>query len=169
MTEIKISVRSLVEFLLREGDIDNRLPRVSEQVMLEGGRIHRKIQKMMGPHYEAEVPLSYRENCGDYYLSVEENFLVNGSKEQADRFENPKTRLMAAIRRVYPKPEANGNDAAVIAACDQEYAEYVDMYSGMSENFTCVFHLVRATMKGGIIKQNETLKTYIYDINPTED
>lgn len=105
----------------------------------------------------------------DYYLSVEENFLVNGSKEQADRFENPKTRLMAAIRRVYPKPEANGNDAAVIAACDQEYAEYVDMYSGMSENFTCVFHLVRATMKGGIIKQNETLKTYIYDINPTED
>ena len=71
MTEIKISVRSLVEFLLREGDIDNRLPRVSEQVMLEGGRIHRKIQKMMGPHYEAEVPLSYRENCGAYYLTVD--------------------------------------------------------------------------------------------------
>ena len=47
MQEIKISVRSLVEFLLREGDIDNRLPRVSEQVMLEGGRIHRKIQKII--------------------------------------------------------------------------------------------------------------------------
>ena len=71
MTEIKISVRGLVEFLLREGDIDNRLPRVSEQAMLEGGRIHRKIQKLMGPHYHAEVPLQYRENCGDYYLTVD--------------------------------------------------------------------------------------------------
>ena len=71
MNEIKISVRSLVEFLLREGDIDNRLPRVSEQAMLEGGRIHRKIQKLMGPHYQAEVPLQYRENCGDYYLTID--------------------------------------------------------------------------------------------------
>lgn len=71
MTEIRISVRGLVEFLLREGDIDNRQPRVSEQAMLEGGRIHRKIQKLMGPHYQAEVPLSYRENCGEYHLTID--------------------------------------------------------------------------------------------------
>lgn len=123
-------------------------------------------------------PLIMLTSCGDdepestvidYYLSVEENFLVNGSKEQAERFENPKTRMMTAIRRVYPTPDVNGNDAAVIAACDQEYAEFVDMYSGMSDNLTCVFHLVRATMKDGIIRQNEQLKTYTYDINPTED
>ena len=105
----------------------------------------------------------------DYYLSVEENLLVDGSKEHATRFENPKTRMMSAIRRVYPTPDVNGNDAVVIAACDQEYAEYVDMYNGMSENLTCVLHLVSATMKDGIIRQNETLKTYIYNINPTED
>ena len=123
-------------------------------------------------------PLVTLTSCGDdepkstvidYYLSVEESFLVNGSKEQAERYENPKTRMMAAIRRVYPTPDVNGNDAAVIAACDQEYADYVDMYSILSDNLTCVFHLVRATMKDGIIRQNEQLKTYTYDINPTED
>lgn len=123
-------------------------------------------------------PLVMFTSCGDdepkstvidYYLSVEESLLVNGSKEQVARFENPKTRMMTAIRRVYPTPDINGNDAAVIAACDEEYAEYVNMYNGMSENVTCVLHLVRATMKGGIIRQNETLKTYTYNINPTED
>ena len=42
---IKISVRNLVEFILREGDIDNRHGKsVSPEAMQEGSRIHRKIQ-----------------------------------------------------------------------------------------------------------------------------
>ena len=55
---IKISVRDLVEFILREGDIDNRHGRgASAEAMLAEGRIHRKIQKRMGSDYHAEVPL----------------------------------------------------------------------------------------------------------------
>ena len=56
--EIKISVRNLVEFILRSGDIDNTMGRVSPDAMQEGSRIHRKIQKSMGTNYTAEVPLS---------------------------------------------------------------------------------------------------------------
>jgi len=56
--EIKISVRNLVEFILRGGDIDNTMGRVSPDAMQEGSRIHRKIQKSMGTNYTAEVPLS---------------------------------------------------------------------------------------------------------------
>ncbi len=57
--KIRISVRNLVEFILREGDIDNRRGSFGEkEAMQEGSRIHRKIQKMMGNGYQAEVPLS---------------------------------------------------------------------------------------------------------------
>lgn len=69
---IKISVRNLVEFILREGDIDNRRGKgASADAMQEGSRIHRKIQKRMGPDYHAEVPLSVTVEEEDYLLVVE--------------------------------------------------------------------------------------------------
>lgn len=57
-SQIRISVRNLVEFILREGDIDNRHGQsVSPEAMLVGSRMHRKIQKRKGSDYHAEVPL----------------------------------------------------------------------------------------------------------------
>lgn len=57
--EVKISVRNLVEFILVEGDIDNRKARTnSVTAMQEGTRIHKKIQKSMGSNYRAEESLS---------------------------------------------------------------------------------------------------------------
>ena len=57
---VRISVRNLVEFVLRSGDIDNRhSASAQKEAMLAGGRIHRKIQKRMGANYRAEVPLKF--------------------------------------------------------------------------------------------------------------
>lgn len=56
--EIKISVRDLVEFVLRSGDLDEGSSGVTEEAMLEGARMHRKLQREAGPEYTAEVPLS---------------------------------------------------------------------------------------------------------------
>ncbi len=57
--KIKLSVRTLVEFILRSGDLDNRTGgRRDTEAMQEGSRIHRKIQKRMGSNYSAEFPLS---------------------------------------------------------------------------------------------------------------
>ena len=57
---VRISVRNLVEFVLRSGDIDNRHSAAAQKdAMLAGGRIHRKIQKRMGANYRAEVPLKH--------------------------------------------------------------------------------------------------------------
>ena len=56
--EIRISVRDLVEFVLRSGDLDERAAGASEEAMLEGARMHRKLQREEGPEYMAEVPLS---------------------------------------------------------------------------------------------------------------
>lgn len=55
---VKISVRSLVEFLFRKGDITSTGSGVKNtEAMQLGSRLHRKIQKSMGPGYEAEVSL----------------------------------------------------------------------------------------------------------------
>ncbi|MCH5270086.1 MAG: ATP-dependent DNA helicase [Lachnospiraceae bacterium] len=69
--EVRISVRNLVEFLLRSGDIDNRKSGVGENAMQEGSRIHRMLQKRMGPEYEAEVFLRYVYDAGPYQIVVE--------------------------------------------------------------------------------------------------
>ncbi|MBR1861134.1 MAG: ATP-dependent DNA helicase [Lachnospiraceae bacterium] len=70
--QIRISVRGLVEFLLRGGDIDNRKGGGSElAAMQEGGRIHRMIQGKMGPDYSAEVPLFFSHKNEEYELTVE--------------------------------------------------------------------------------------------------
>ncbi len=71
MQELHISVRNLVEFILRGGDIDNRSSRMVQEAMLEGGKIHRKIQKSMGSSYTAEVPLKIERIEESYILVVE--------------------------------------------------------------------------------------------------
>lgn len=69
--EIRISVRELVEFILRSGDIDNRHHASPDQAMQEGGRIHRMIQRRMGSEYQAEVSLRYTYPTEDYRLVLE--------------------------------------------------------------------------------------------------
>lgn len=69
--EIRISVRGLVEFILRSGDIDNRRMGAMENAMQEGSRIHRMIQKRMGDEYQAEYFLRYKHETKNYTLIVE--------------------------------------------------------------------------------------------------
>lgn len=72
MEQVKISVRNLVEFILRSGDIDNRRGRIAQkEAMQEGSRIHRKIQRRMGASYHAEVPLKLELEYEDYTLVIE--------------------------------------------------------------------------------------------------
>ena len=71
-SQIKISVRNLVEFIFREGDIDNRHGQsVSPEAMLAGSRMHRRIQKRMGSDYHAEVPLKLVIGEENYDLVLE--------------------------------------------------------------------------------------------------
>ncbi len=69
---IRISVRNLVEFILREGDIDNRIAGTSEKDAMQlGSKIHRKIQRQMGSDYCAEVPLKIQIPFEKFTLQVE--------------------------------------------------------------------------------------------------
>ena len=70
--QLHISVRNLVEFILREGDIDNRSSKLqSADAMMEGTRIHKKIQKRQGEQYMAEVPLRILLEEELYNLTIE--------------------------------------------------------------------------------------------------
>ena len=72
LTRIRISVRNLVEFIFRSGDIDNRIGKgAQKEAMQEGSRMHRKIQGRMGMEYRAEVPLKLEVPHEQYVLALE--------------------------------------------------------------------------------------------------
>lgn len=71
MYQLKISVRGLVEFIFRSGDIAGGEGSFSKQSMQEGSRIHRKIQGKMGFAYEAEVPLKIDIIKPDFILTID--------------------------------------------------------------------------------------------------
>ena len=58
MYTTKISVRSLVEFILRSGSITSSSGIKDPDAMQEGTRIHKMLQRKMGAGYNAEVALS---------------------------------------------------------------------------------------------------------------
>ncbi len=69
---IRISVRNLVEFLLRSGDLDHRYSgRRDAEAMQAGSRLHRRIQGRMGSGYQAEVILKQLVQLGTLCVSVE--------------------------------------------------------------------------------------------------
>lgn len=71
MIRTRISVRNLIEFILRAGDIDNRTGGLAEEAMQDGVRLHAKIQRRAGADYTAEVKLGYSYVEDDVEICVE--------------------------------------------------------------------------------------------------
>ncbi|WP_265460188.1 ATP-dependent DNA helicase [Enterococcus sp. HY326] len=69
MKTARISVRNLVEFILRKGSIDER--HTSDHTAQEGARIHRQLQKAGGENYQKEVFLSLEVSLTEGMLTVE--------------------------------------------------------------------------------------------------
>jgi Rad3-related DNA helicase len=70
--KIKLSVRELVEFVLRSGDIDRRRTSgAKEDAMQAGSRIHRKLQRRMGANYQAEVVMRHTVEEEQFDLIIE--------------------------------------------------------------------------------------------------
>lgn len=65
---VSTSVRNLVEFVMRSGDITSGL--ASAERMNEGTRIHKKIQSEGGENYDSEVPVSIDIEKDEIVLEV---------------------------------------------------------------------------------------------------
>lgn len=69
---LRISVRNLVEFILRTGDLDTRKGSFADkESMAKGSKIHRKIQKQMDAQYQAEVSLECKVEYEEFIIQVE--------------------------------------------------------------------------------------------------
>lgn len=88
---VKVSVRTLVEFVMRSGNLESGMGRMDAEAMQAGSRMHRKIQKSMGSNYQAEVPLSLEIPLMD----GEETFLlvIDGRADGVIRNEDDSFRI----------------------------------------------------------------------------
>ena len=103
---IEISVRELVEFAERSGDIDNRVAHFDPDAMQEGARLHRKIQKEQGAGYSAEVSLKFEAE--EEYDGEQMIFAIDGRADGifSDTWEEIKQKLgVAAV--ALKEPPAN--------------------------------------------------------------
>lgn len=94
-----ISVRELVEFILRSGDLDNRKQRVSQKAMAEGIRLHQKIQGSMPASYSSEV--RFVQELTTYYKDKEFIIALDGRADgiihltgTEERLDYPNTELL---------------------------------------------------------------------------
>ncbi|EAH4446482.1 ATP-dependent DNA helicase [Listeria innocua] len=69
MKNVQISVRRLVEFVLKSGSIDSRM--TSSDRALEGTKIHQLLQKEAGEEYEAEVSIKLVRVIDDISFTLE--------------------------------------------------------------------------------------------------
>lgn len=126
---IKISVRNLVEFILRSGDLDNRRSFAADKdAMLKGGRLHRKIQKKMGAFYRAEVALSYEKEYEDFTIVVEGR--ADGIIEEPDIY------VIDEIKGVYLDIQYLEEPIAVHLAQAKCYAYMYAAERGIAKKFS---------------------------------
>ena len=124
---IRISVRDLVEFVLRSGDIDNRKGGGlgEKEAMQEGSRIHRKIQSKMGSAYRAEVPLGITLPGDGYTLTVEGR--ADGIFTEQD------TVWIDEIKSMYRDPDTLKEAIPVHLAQAKCYAHIYALQHGLDE------------------------------------
>lgn len=132
-TLIRISVRNLVEFLLRSGDLDNRYSgRKDAETMQAGSRLHRKIQGRMGSGYHAEVTLKYVAQLGDIAVSVEGR--ADGIREEDGHVTIDE--IKGTYRDIHRMEEA----VSVHAAQAKCYAFIYAEQNGLDEISTCMIY-----------------------------
>ena len=133
-TEIRLSVRALVEFLLRSGDIDGRSGgRIEREAMQAGARIHRKIQKSRGSAYIAEKALSFQKDYGTWTLIVEGR--ADGIYE-----ENGLT-IVEEIKGMYADPERLEEPVPVHLAQARCYAYMIAREKRLKEVGLCMTYV----------------------------
>lgn len=107
INKIAISVRDLVEFILRSGDIDSRSSGIDMTAMQDGSKLHKKLQKEAGETYHSEVSLKTEapvEYDGESFL-----LCIEGRADGIDEGDKPfideiKTTLRNVERMEEPVP-----------------------------------------------------------------
>ena len=92
--KLRLSVHQLVDFLLRTGDIDNRI--YNSATMLEGSKIHSHYQHMQGKNYLSEYALLETFNVDDFEITLEgraDGIILNGDEVTIDEIKSTVAKL----------------------------------------------------------------------------
>ena len=87
--QTRISVRNMIEFLLRSGDIHVAMS--STRQLQQGTQIHRKLQAEAGEDYQAEVRLTLETEFDGFSILVEgiaDGILQDGEKVIIDEIKS---------------------------------------------------------------------------------
>lgn len=151
---VRISVRNLVEFILRNGDLVSGSGTSDKEAMLKGSRLHRKIQKQMGSHYQPEVSLKKDTEYADLILRVEGR--ADGIFLQDEQF------CIDEIKGVYKKLELMEEPVLVHRAqalcyawiyLDEHELEEIDVQMTYAHLDTEVIKRFRETLTRAELKQ----------------
>ncbi len=144
----RISVRNLVEFLLREGDLDTRSQRGTDpEAALAGARIHRKLQKAQQGAYTSEAALRRDTEYEDLVIRVEGR--ADGIME-----EDPAPK--GGRRAAEPVPaEGTAGEALPPVLIDEIKGMYLDVLA-LSEPFP--LHLAQAKCYAAIYAEQNGLE-----------
>jgi DNA excision repair protein ERCC-2 len=82
MVNIRISVRALVEHLLRKGDLSMGFDIAARAALFNGSQAHRKIQKSRPEPYSTEVPVFFRADNERIVLDIHGR--IDGLYQMAD-------------------------------------------------------------------------------------
>lgn len=143
--KIRISVRELVEFLEKRGDLDSRhTGRRELNAMQAGSRIHRKIQGRMGSGYQAEVFLRMTRIFPDVTVVLEGRADGIWKDDQTTVVDEIKGTYRDLSQMEEPDPIhlAQAKCYAAVYAAQQELAEirtrmlYVDLDTEEQRLFT---------------------------------
>lgn len=155
---IKVSVRNLIEFVLRSGDIDNSF--MSMNRALEGTFAHQKVQKSYGYEYQSEVYLKYSIDYDRYRILLEgraDGILTQGGETIIDEIKST-TRNLEDIEEDYnPLHWAQAKCYGFIYATQNNLDEI-----GIQLTY---FHIETEEIKkfNRIFSTNE-LKDFLYDV-----
>ena len=68
--------------------------------------------------------------------------------------------MMDSIRKVYPKTNTEGDDAAVLLVCGNVYRRYLQDYPEAAKYFFCEAKLNRGQMRGTIVVSYQTITRF---------
>lgn len=105
-----------------------------------------------------------------YYMHINSQVPISTEEDgQGTTSDNPAADVLSitirnmkdAMRRAYPVNTRQGNDAAVLTACDSVYRSYNLSYGDQKRNTVCVVKIFRAHMdEEGIARESRLLTTY---------
>lgn len=148
--QFHLSVRALVEFVLRSGDIEEgRGGMASLSAMQKGAKLHRKIQGRMGGNYHAEVTLSHTVSFDQYDVTIDgrADGIILGEKPD----QTPEVTI-DEIKGVYADVMAMEEPVAVHLAQAKCYAYIYALQNELSE--------ISVQMTYGSLEKDEDIRRF---------